>query len=128
MNDLTQKNDGIRGRASEEERQLRDKSAGGGRWNRKAAEARRQQRQDQQRQGCEAMEGEGVNQQADGRRKVVEEDGDGGKEKEGEWRHLWGPECCPACRQNPFECGCVDVSFACDQAQQADESNGAGSR
>ena len=33
------------------------------------------------------------------------------REKMGDWRHLHGPECCPACQQNPFECRCSDVSF-----------------
>ena len=47
--------------------------------------------------------------------------GDGGKEKEGVWDHLRGPEYCPACRQNPFECGCMDVSFANDQEKERHE-------
>ena len=50
----------------------------------------------------------------DERRETVEgdwkdEDCDG--EKRSEWDHLWGSEHCPACQQNPFGCGCLDVSF-----------------
>ena len=28
------------------------------------------------------------------------------------WHHLWSSEFSPTCRQNTFDCGCVDVSFA----------------
>ena len=29
----------------------------------------------------------------------------------GDFRHLYGPESCARCQQNPFECGCFDVNF-----------------
>ena len=67
---------------------------------------------------------EEVSQQAGGwlmqeeRRETLEGEGkdeDRDKEKEGEWDHLWGPEHCPACQQNRFECGCTDVSLAGEQ-------------
>ena len=46
------------------------------------------------------------------------------EEKEGTWDHLWGPELCPTCRQNPFEWGRVDVSFANEQEREREESIG----
>ena len=38
---------------------------------------------------------------------------DGWTEREvrGDWGHLYGPEYCSVCGQNPFECGCLNVSF-----------------
>ena len=42
-------------------------------------------------------------------------------EKRCKWDHLWGPEHCPACQRNPFECGCLDVSFASDQEKERQE-------
>ena len=38
---------------------------------------------------------------------------DGWTERElrGDWGHLHGPEYCSVCGQNPFECGCLNVSF-----------------
>ena len=29
----------------------------------------------------------------------------------GDWGHLYWPEYCSVCGQNPFECGCLNVSF-----------------
>ena len=46
---------------------------------------------------------------------VTEEDRSDGwveRERRGDWSHLFGPECCSVCGQNPFECGCLNVSFA----------------
>ena len=39
--------------------------------------------------------------------------------RRGDWGHLYGPERCTGCQENPFECGCLDVNF---------ESKGARSR
>ena len=38
---------------------------------------------------------------------------DGNAEREGkeDWSHLYGPEYCSECGQNPFECGCLNVNF-----------------
>ena len=33
------------------------------------------------------------------------------REMRGDWGHLYGPEYCSVCGQNPFECGCLNVSF-----------------
>ena len=33
------------------------------------------------------------------------------RERRGDWDHLYGPVCCSVCGQNPFECGCLNVSF-----------------
>ena len=38
-------------------------------------------------------------------------DGNVERERRGDWSHLYGPEYCPACGQNPLECGCLNVSF-----------------
>ena len=31
------------------------------------------------------------------------------RERKGDWTHLFGPESCGVCWQNPFECGCLNV-------------------
>ena len=33
------------------------------------------------------------------------------REMRGDWGHLYGPEYCSVCGQNPFECGCLNVNF-----------------
>ena len=33
------------------------------------------------------------------------------RETRGDWSHLYGPEYCYVCGQNPFECGCLNVNF-----------------
>ena len=33
------------------------------------------------------------------------------REMRGDWSHLYGPEYCSVCGQNPFECGCLNVNF-----------------
>ena len=38
-------------------------------------------------------------------------DGNAEQERRGDWSHRYGPEYCSACGQNPFECGCLNVSF-----------------
>ena len=38
-------------------------------------------------------------------------DGWAEREMTGDWGHLYGPEYCSVCGQNPFECGCLNVSF-----------------
>ena len=38
-------------------------------------------------------------------------EGSAERERRGDWSHLYGPEFCSACERNPFECGCLNVSF-----------------
>ena len=38
-------------------------------------------------------------------------DGNAEREGKGDWSHLYGPEYCSECGQNPFECGCLNVDF-----------------
>ena len=33
------------------------------------------------------------------------------RERRGDSGHLYGPECCSVCGQDPFECGCLNLSF-----------------
>ena len=82
-----------------------------------------QQRQGEQRESQETTEtgewrkqGEqgGKGMETNGTKETVDEDWteeSTDRERKGDWGHLYGPECCPACQQNSFECGCLDVSF-----------------
>ena len=40
------------------------------------------------------------------------------REMRGDWGHLYGPEYCSMCGQNPFECGCSNVSFESRREKQ----------
>ena len=40
------------------------------------------------------------------------------REMSGDWGHLYGPEYCSVCGQNPFECGCLNVSFESKREKQ----------
>ena len=55
-----------------------------------------------------------------------EDQTDGWTEREmrGDWGHLYGPEYCSMCGQNPFECGCSNVSFESRREKQWREERG----
>ena len=110
MENLTTKNLGICGKADEVERQLRDTvlqvcseeqmgdigetgdNGGGGQGGR------------QKEEKTDADEGEDT---VDDRMS----EGSEVREMREDFRHLYGPESCARCQQNPFECGCFDVNF-----------------